>query len=404
MTTDLSPSLQTAWYPIASSEDLPYRHVFHGQLWGREFAVWRADDNHVNVWENRCLHRGVRLSIGLNEGAELKCQYHGWRYANRSAGCTYIPAHPADAPARRIVNRTYRAVEHLGLIWSSLDDTVAFAPPVDEGHWLALRPVPVNAEPADVLSALISAGTVVEDVGPLSAWVELGGMRGLFVVQPVDAARAVIRGLVPRPADEMGTLRQFNQVLTELRDRLEQAAATEPTPAPMVPSYEPVSLDLATMPDLVIGRQATLRVMVKRKWSIATEITALELVPLTGQLPTFQPGAHIDLHLPNGLIRQYSITNGPGEQQSYIIAAKREPDSRGGSSAIAETVREGDVLAISEPRNNFPAPPRCGPHHPRCRWHRADAAPFHGQGAAQVAPAVRAARLRPLRLAPAVRR
>jgi phenylpropionate dioxygenase-like ring-hydroxylating dioxygenase large terminal subunit len=47
------------------------RHVFQAQLLGREFAVWRADDGNVNVWENRCLHRGVRLSIGINEGSEL---------------------------------------------------------------------------------------------------------------------------------------------------------------------------------------------------------------------------------------------------------------------------------------------------------------------------------------------
>jgi phenylpropionate dioxygenase-like ring-hydroxylating dioxygenase large terminal subunit len=83
------------WYPIAASYDLPFRHVFHGQLLGQELAVWRADDGYVNVWQNRCLHRGVRLSIAINDGRELKCQYHGWRYANRTAGCTYIPAHPA---------------------------------------------------------------------------------------------------------------------------------------------------------------------------------------------------------------------------------------------------------------------------------------------------------------------
>ena len=51
----------------------------------------------------------MRLSIGINDGRELKCQYHGWRYSNRTAGCTYIPAHPADAPARTITNRTYPA-------------------------------------------------------------------------------------------------------------------------------------------------------------------------------------------------------------------------------------------------------------------------------------------------------
>ena len=98
---------EARWHPIAAADDLPFRHVFHGQLLGREFAVWRADDGYVNVWENRCLHRGVRLSIGINDGRELKCQYHGWRYSNRTAGCTYIPAHPADAPARTITNRTY---------------------------------------------------------------------------------------------------------------------------------------------------------------------------------------------------------------------------------------------------------------------------------------------------------
>ena len=105
------------WFPVASISDLPFRHVFQAQLLGREYAVWRADDGYVNIWENRCLHRGVRLSIGINEGSELKCQYHGWRYANRTAGCTYIPAHPADAPSRTICNNTYQSQEKYGMIW-----------------------------------------------------------------------------------------------------------------------------------------------------------------------------------------------------------------------------------------------------------------------------------------------
>ena len=77
MTLDFS-----TWFPVASISDLPYRHIFQGQLLGREYAIWRADDGNINIWENRCLHRGVRLSIGINGGSELKCQYHGWRYAN----------------------------------------------------------------------------------------------------------------------------------------------------------------------------------------------------------------------------------------------------------------------------------------------------------------------------------
>ncbi len=137
----------TMWHPVASAQDVPHRHVYHGQLLGRELAVWRADDDFVNVWENRCLHRGVRLSIGMNDGTELRCQYHGWRYANRSAGCTYIPAHPADAPARTICNRTFPTVERYGLVWSG-EEPVGDPPTIEvleAGTPFGLRNLPVNA-------------------------------------------------------------------------------------------------------------------------------------------------------------------------------------------------------------------------------------------------------------------
>ena len=345
-----------AWYPVASSDDLPFRHVYHGQLLGQELAIWRADDGYVNVWENRCLHRGVRLSIGINDGAELKCQYHGWRYANRTAGCTYIPAHPADAPARRITNRTYPVKERFGLVWAALTPDAPEMEVAEAGF--ALRPMPVNALPEMVLSALVErrvAGEAVQALPPLGAALVLEGApgRATFFVQPVDSARAVIRGVVETEPD-LPTLLAFNAVLSKLRDEVEAGARAIDMPDPIVPRYEPVSVELATMPDLVIGRQTTVRVAVKRRWQAALDVVGLELAPLSGHLPTFQPGAHIDLHLPNGLVRQYSITNGPGELTSYVIAVKREVDSRGGSVAIADTLREGDVLAVSEPRNNFP--------------------------------------------------
>jgi ferredoxin-NADP reductase/nitrite reductase/ring-hydroxylating ferredoxin subunit len=347
---------QAAWYPVASSDDLPFRHVYHGQLLGQELAIWRADDGYVNVWENRCLHRGVRLSIGINDGAELKCQYHGWRYANRTAGCTYIPAHPADAPARRITNRTYPVRERAGLVWAALSAEAPEMELADVGY--ALRPVPVDALPEMVLSALVArgaAGEAVTELLPLSAALVLQGTpgRATYFVQPVDSARAVIRGVVEsKPSIDI--LMAFNAVLSTLRDEVEAEARGIELPQPIVPRYEPVSVELATMPDLTIGRQASVRVRVARRWQAALDVTGIELAPLSGHLPTFQPGAHIDLHLPNGMVRQYSITNGPGELTSYVIAVKREADSRGGSVAITDTLREDDVLAISEPRNNFP--------------------------------------------------
>src|ERR1700731_4563893 len=133
------------WYPIAAAHDLPFRHVFHGQLFGQECAVWRADDGYVNIWENRCLHRGVRLSIGINDGRELKCQYHGWRYSNRTAGCTYIPAHPAEAPARTITNRAFPAAERYGLVWTAQEplDDLPVVNALEGRHPFVVRGIPV---------------------------------------------------------------------------------------------------------------------------------------------------------------------------------------------------------------------------------------------------------------------
>ncbi|TPL88401.1 2Fe-2S iron-sulfur cluster binding domain-containing protein [Mesorhizobium sp. B2-3-13] len=368
---------KSQWHPIAAAHDLPYRHVFHGQLLGREFAVWRADDGYVNIWENRCLHRGVRLSIGINDGRELKCQYHGWRYSNRTAGCTYIPAHPADAPARTITNRTFPAVERYGLVWSSEEPRgeVPDVTGLTESKLLVLRGIPVNAPAGKVVERLRAyrfqpsaavegegAETVVEAAQDFVVALRSadGGAqtRGVFFVQPVDSNRSVIRGVLDEDAEgaaRIAILRHHNERLSKLRDEAEREAATAQAPAPIEPVYERVSTELAEMPEASThARKAALRVTVARKWQAADGIAGFELRPIKGILPTFQPGAHIDVHMPNGEIRQYSITNGPGETDSFVIGVKLERDSKGGSKCMHETVREGDVLAISEPRNNFP--------------------------------------------------
>ncbi|RUY89186.1 Rieske 2Fe-2S domain-containing protein, partial [Mesorhizobium sp. M7A.F.Ca.CA.003.01.2.1] len=368
---------RSRWHPIAAAHDLPFRHVFHGQLLGREFAVWRADDGYVNIWENRCLHRGVRLSIGINDGRELKCQYHGWRYSNRTAGCTYIPAHPADAPARTITNRTFPAVERYGLVWSSEEPRgeVPEIAGLAEDKLLALRGIAVNAPADKVVERLRAyrfqpngaidgegADILVEAAQDFAVALRSRASgaetQGVFFVQPVDSNRSVIRGVLDQEAEgaaRIAILRHHNERLSKLRDEVERDVANAPAPAPLEPVYERVSAELAEMPEVTThGRKAALRVSVARKWQTADGIAGFELRPIKGILPTFQPGAHIDVHMPNGEIRQYSITNGPGETDSFTIGVKLERDSKGGSKCMHETVREGDVLAISEPRNNFP--------------------------------------------------
>ncbi|WP_295374223.1 PDR/VanB family oxidoreductase [uncultured Pseudacidovorax sp.] len=98
----------------------------------------------------------------------------------------------------------------------------------------------------------------------------------------------------------------------------------------------------------------SLQVRVQRKSQEAEGIVSVELVSADGRpLPGFGAGSHIDVNLPNGLVRQYSLCNSAAERHRYRIAVLREPSSRGGSAAVHDLVKEGDVLTISAPRNHF---------------------------------------------------
>ena len=88
---------------------------------------------------------------------------------------------------------------------------------------------------------------------------------------------------------------------------------------------------------------------------LAERINGYELADPNGRdLPRFAAGAHIDLQLTNGLVRQYSLCNDPAERRRYLIAVLREEQSRGGSWHLHDTVRVGDLVEVSVPRNDFP--------------------------------------------------
>jgi ferredoxin-NADP reductase len=87
----------------------------------------------------------------------------------------------------------------------------------------------------------------------------------------------------------------------------------------------------------------------------ARDTNLYELASLDGKpLPAYQPGAHIDVHLPNGIIRQYSLLEPEPEPHRYTIGVKRDPASRGGSRYVHDELHVGKPIKISAPRNNFP--------------------------------------------------
>lgn len=89
--------------------------------------------------------------------------------------------------------------------------------------------------------------------------------------------------------------------------------------------------------------------------SITQEADLLfDIRPAPGQhFPGVEPGAHIDLHLSNGLSRSFSLVNSQDDRDRYVIAVKNEVSGRGGSRFIHNELRVGQRLAIGAPRNNF---------------------------------------------------
>ena len=95
----------------------------------------------------------------------------------------------------------------------------------------------------------------------------------------------------------------------------------------------------------------------------AEDINAYEFVDPDGRdLPPFTAGAHVDVWVPNGQLRQFSLSNNPNERHRYVVAVLRERQGRGGSLSFHDNINEGDVITISAPRNNFPLEETAGKH------------------------------------------
>jgi ferredoxin-NADP reductase len=103
------------------------------------------------------------------------------------------------------------------------------------------------------------------------------------------------------------------------------------------------------------GTQAsTLELFVRQIRYEGRNIQSYELIdPDIDELPPFTAGAHIDVHLENGIIRQYSLCNSPADRRRYVIAVLRDERGRGGSKAVHEQLRVQDRVRVSRPRNNF---------------------------------------------------
>ncbi len=105
------------------------------------------------------------------------------------------------------------------------------------------------------------------------------------------------------------------------------------------------------------GGDSTIALTVQRRRVVARDQDVIELTLGPGDggtLPRWYPGAHLDIHLPSGLVRQYSLCGDPGSDERYRIAVRRIPDGGGGSVEIHDQLPEGATVHTHGPRNAFP--------------------------------------------------
>jgi phenylpropionate dioxygenase-like ring-hydroxylating dioxygenase large terminal subunit len=106
------------WHPVASLRQLEDKPMLGARLLGEDIVLWRCGDD-VLAWQDLCVHRGTRLSLGKTNGATLICPYHGWTYG-ADGHCVNIPAHPGQTPPEKAKVKTYRARVRYGFVWVSL--------------------------------------------------------------------------------------------------------------------------------------------------------------------------------------------------------------------------------------------------------------------------------------------
>lgn len=106
-----------------------------------------------------------------------------------------------------------------------------------------------------------------------------------------------------------------------------------------------------------------MKVRIEKIIEEAQDIRSLRVVRIDGQpFAAYEPGAHVDVTGPTGVTRQYSLCSPPADGSAYLVAIKKEAQSRGGSLALHEQVGEGDELDIGEPRNLFRLAPEATEH------------------------------------------
>lgn len=215
------------WFAVSACGEVPHGQIAHTQLLGQELVLWRSASGTLNAWENRCPHRGVRLTLGTCVGEELRCQYHAWRFATGSGQCTHIPAHPGQKPASTIRAQVFPVFEDGTFAWVNLTPGAEPGDRAPRSIDTALRSIFVSAPVAGVRQVLLQgyADRTVDLVDEFTLGVAADDLQ--FMLQPVSDTQTIIHARLlseVHAAERLPVLRQHNALMSAARDRAEAAA------------------------------------------------------------------------------------------------------------------------------------------------------------------------------------
>jgi nitrite reductase/ring-hydroxylating ferredoxin subunit len=159
-------SFGPGWYAVAISQGLAPGTSAGTRLFDREIVLWRDQDGAAHAWEDRCPHRGMRLSFGFVRGNHIACLYHGWQYGPEGQ-CRYIPAHPQLAVPSTIRVTTHACRERLGMAWIHSAPETEGPPPLpgDDSAVTPVRSLYVDRAPDAVLADLMAGRIAAIPVG-----------------------------------------------------------------------------------------------------------------------------------------------------------------------------------------------------------------------------------------------
>jgi nitrite reductase/ring-hydroxylating ferredoxin subunit len=157
----------------------------------------------VRAWDNRCPHRGMRLSFGFVRGESLTCIYHGWQYGTDGV-CHTIPAHPDLTPPATLCATAFGCIEKDGIIWASVSDHDG-QPDVEFGDAHPIRSLSFDRN-VETIGAML--GTALFPISEASrpdecnfeTVIETGGLI-VRVGKDVTDERQLIAALQPLPGD-----------------------------------------------------------------------------------------------------------------------------------------------------------------------------------------------------------